>query len=393
MKSGVLSKSRWWVLSALCVLTAGIIVSCSIAANQDSMQNDANLTGFQSDAVAGSAPAPCGEYEYYPNVPCAYTYAQTFYFAKGTTVTFETRKSGTSADVDTVMHLFLTNNPASASWGSNDYGSGKYSYLKAVITAAGWYQLMVQSADYSGRGVCSLYKDGKLFSNVINVGGCTLKMNTAKTGKLTYFACDTAVDTVMWVMDSSDRVQAYNNDYTGLSDFKWGKLSRIDRDIPSKKYMVIASAGVVSTGSKATVYGGMINVWTNMPAAPGMRILTNDAIESAPTQGVDDIMYNCIAWAGGMTNGWIWPAESSSPWYVEGNDLQSFDNFFGNKPARYPGAWTYTRTGATSNNSVIDLYAAVFPTAFYYTHASVGLNGNSQPHGYNWESKDRKSVV
>jgi hypothetical protein len=63
--------------------------------------------------------------------------------------------------------------------------------------------------------------------------------------------------------------------------------------------------------------------------------------------------------------------------------LQCFDNFYSNNPVRYPGAWNYTRTGATAANAVVDLWKTV--TA--YTHASVKEPGNNHPHGYDWESK------
>jgi hypothetical protein len=63
--------------------------------------------------------------------------------------------------------------------------------------------------------------------------------------------------------------------------------------------------------------------------------------------------------------------------------LQCFDNFYGNNPVRYPGAWNYTRTSATAGNSIVDLWK----TATAYTHASVRKPGNNHPHGYDWESK------
>jgi hypothetical protein len=77
---------------------------------------------------------------------------------------------------------------------------------------------------------------------------------------------------------------------------------------------------------------------------------------------------------------------------VAGNPLASFDNFYAANP-RYGfdgEAMTYSRTGATSSNSAVDLW---YNPNYYdigngsYTHGSVTKPGNNQPHGYDWESK------
>lgn len=110
------------------------------------------------------------------------------------------------------------------------------------------------------------------------------------------------------------------------------------------------------------------------------NLTDDDAIRSAPNTGT----YNCISWSGGITSSWVWPPSSLSTYNCSNNNLLlCFDNFYSNNPVRYPGAWNYTRTGATVNNSVVDLWK----TASSYTHASVFKPGNNHPHGYDWESK------
>jgi hypothetical protein len=105
-----------------------------------------------------------------------------------------------------------------------------------------------------------------------------------------------------------------------------------------------------------------------------------DRIRSA----AESSTYNCISWSGAITSFWCWPPSSGSPWH-DSDPLTSFDNFYGNTPqARYSGAPNYTRSGATSSNNSIDLWA----TASGYTHGSIfrlGPDGNY--HGYDWESK------
>ncbi len=83
------------------------------------------------------------------------------------------------------------------------------------------------------------------------------------------------------------------------------------------------------------------------------------------------------------------PADRSNPWY-DPSPIVAFDKYFGNNPLRYPGAWTYTREGATEANSVIDLWSwdsSLGPWT-EFMHASVRRPGNDHPHGYDWESKN-----
>jgi hypothetical protein len=106
-----------------------------------------------------------------------------------------------------------------------------------------------------------------------------------------------------------------------------------------------------------------------------------DCIISAP-QSND---YNCASWAGGRIDlgRYFWASNSptgtnlSSPWYVPGNYLKSWDNFFGNNPPRSSTATTYSRT--PNGLAEISLWTG--------DHAAVRLAGNLQPHGYSWESK------
>ncbi|MFM6924128.1 MAG: hypothetical protein ACKOU7_01375, partial [Ferruginibacter sp.] len=106
-----------------------------------------------------------------------------------------------------------------------------------------------------------------------------------------------------------------------------------------------------------------------------------DAILTAP---MSNGYYNCASWSGGVTSAWIWPPDAMSTYSCNNaNVIQCFDNYYNNVPVRYPGAWNYTRSGATASNAVVD----VWKTAIKYTHASVRKPGNNHPHGYDWESK------
>lgn len=90
--------------------------------------------------------------------------------------------------------------------------------------------------------------------------------------------------------------------------------------------------------------------------------------------------YNCISWAGGITSHWVWPADSLSS-YSAPDSLSAFDIFFASRG--------FTRTGATEDNSVIDLWSRYDSVLFKseYTHASIRKRADSNAHGYDWESK------
>lgn len=116
-----------------------------------------------------------------------------------------------------------------------------------------------------------------------------------------------------------------------------------------------------------------------MPHFPNLK--ADDAIQSAPMSRD----YNCISWTGGIWDYWEWPDNEFSDYYVYGNPLACFDNFYSSE--RYPGCSKFTRNGATVANSVIDLWAKVNGTNKEYTHGSMNFGADDNPHGFAWESK------
>ena len=105
--------------------------------------------------------------------------------------------------------------------------------------------------------------------------------------------------------------------------------------------------------------------------------------------------YNCASWAGGITSGWFWgclyPSQSGgscNPGTFYGSEFSwsTWDNYFGNNPARYAGARTYTRDLANSANAEVALWSTNGSLSGI-THLSNRREANNHPHGYDWESK------
>lgn len=176
------------------------------------------------------------------------------------------------------------------------------------------------------------------------------------------------------------KIRAFNDDYYGGGgDFSWGLASRVKKD-----FTMSISAALVSAYSSYSPTG-TCDLYIKCQNSTIMSYFPNleadDAIQSAPASGT----YNCTSWSGGIINYWEWPPSPYSRYYVFKNPLASFDNFYAANPRYgFPGeAMTYSRSGATSSNSVVDLWALNGS----YTHGSVTKPGNKHPHGYDWESK------
>lgn len=323
---------------------------------------------------------PEGDYAYQLNMNFEYTYYEYFYFTSGQNVVFETKKNDPYAS-DPVMFLFNYNNPVNdGSWSNDDGGSGYQSKISVTIPNTGYYVLLLRSYSSSSSGTSDLYKDGSLYSsNVALAGTKVYNGGISKTGTLNYFTSKLTGDSRLWLEDSSTspgKIKGFNDDYSGSGDFNWGLASRVKQQFsPDIRYALVSSYSSYDPTGTADLYMKLDNS-DIMSYFPNLK--ADDAIKSAPESSA----YNCISWSGGITNDWCWPPSPSSPWY-DPNPLTAFDKYYGNNPSRYSGAWTYTRSGATESNSVVDLWA----NSDGYTHGSVRKPGNDHPHGYDWESK------
>lgn len=327
------------------------------------------------------------DYKYAENVPVTCTYRQTLSLTYGQTVTLSTGKATSYGDTDTVLHLFKADDPSGgASWANDDYNNTDYSRISITVPATGDYELLVHSFDCSA-GRCNIYKDGVLLAENALLGGSKLTADPFFTGVRNFFTANSSdADTILYVMDTSHRVIAYNDDFIyapdAVGDHNWGTDSRVHANIPVSPWYVFVANKTAGTTGTTDIYVGCKDDSEIYPSHQDLDAI--DSIESAACSSG----YNCIAWSGGITFGFIQPfrendqSNSLSPWYDYDPDT-AFDRFYGNEPLRYYGATTYENTLAASE-SVIDLYCH---STLGYSHAAVKKPGNGMPHGYDWESK------
>ena len=326
-------------------------------------------------------PNPLGTYDHVIDTTFAYSHYSTVYLTAGNH-TFTTSGSTTNR----ALTVFNTTN-YDYSWSNVNGGPGGESGLYLIVGLSGYYSIMLRPVVNGTSGTTNIILDGStLVSNAV-IGGKTYAMSSLKGGPLNFFTCKlTGGDTRMIASRYfSSSARGYNDDYYGGGgDWSWGLASRIKKDFSgsdSVQYGYVCAYSPTSTGT-SDVYLGNQNSDVNSTNFPEFPLLkADDAIKAAPSTGA----YNCISWSGGVTAAWIWPPSQYSTYNCPNNstNITCFDNFYSNNPVRYPGAWNYTRTGATVNNSVVDVWAL----NGYYTHGSVRKPGNNHPHGYDWESK------
>ena len=332
-----------------------------------------------ADKVLGN---PQGNYEHAVDTAFAYSTFQWITLTGGITYTFSTY----SSTQDPVLHLFDPANLATSSWYNDDGGGGYECSLTVTIPATATYALLVRPYYGGQSGLTSIKKDGvDLLVNTPIAGQRFI--TTQRTGDLNYFTCKLGggalPDTRLFTLNyAGGAVTGYNDDYSNSTDgtWTWGLSSRIKKNYSAGSSIVFVCAFSTSRTGVSDVYMGNVNGHLPISEPANFPLLkTEDAIQSAPSDGT----YNCISWSGGITSSWSWPPDPLSSWYVANNQLAGFDKFYSNTPVRFPGAWNYTRTGATAANALVDLWKK--GTA--YQHASVTKPGNLNPHGYDWESK------
>jgi hypothetical protein len=346
------------------------------------MKPASNVPADKNNAAGGGANKllanPEGTYGHQVDESFAYTTFMWYYFAPGTTVTFETK----SSTIDPVLHLFNPNNIDAESWSQDDFGGTWESKLTVTIVSGGSYCLLVRPY-YSTTGTTNIYKDGVLVSASTPIGGRNFYNTSTNTGELNFFTCqltgNTNPDTRLFTLPySAAPFTGYNDDYYGTGDYYWYRQSRIKKNFAAIQYYSFVCAYSTTSAGYADTYMAVpnSNVYNYF-----VNLKQDDAIQAAPETGT----YNCISWSGGVTTYWSWPPyDPYNVYYVAGNPLAGFDRFYSNTPVkRYSGAANYTRSGATQYNAVVDLWAY----AGSYTHGSVRKPGNAHPHGYDWESK------
>ncbi len=334
---------------------------------------------------------PQGNYEHEMELDFGYAFYCYVWLNTGSVV-FET----VGATSDPVLHLFHTSYPASHSWTNDDGGSGYNSKITAYITSPGYYFVLIRKYlnPSSVVGTCDLYKNGSLYTSNCAISGSGIVCLKSVTEELNWFTADLTGDSRIWIENQSGfpgKIIAYNDDWSGESDYSWGVSSRVRSNLNTNIRAVIVScySSYNPTGN-CDLYMNCKNSSRPIPNP-------NDAIMSAPYS----TLYNCFSWSGGRDDlgQYFTPYQYTSPWKAisyQGQkeyELYSFDNFYanrddnGNMVVRYTGqlVMNFIREEEYSSNSCVALWSS---SPYYITHASVRKPANDQPHGYDWESKD-----
>lgn len=349
----------------------------------EQMRNMPVLTARENiEAVSPSKvlPNPEGEYAHAMDTAFVYSHYSQVYLTPGN-YTFTTSGSTVSRS----LAVYRSSDYAQSSANVNG-GPGGESYVPISVPSAAYYTIMLRPTSSGASGTTNILQNGSTIVANAVVGGKYYSTSTLRGGDQNFFTCKITGDTRIFTSRyASSSIRGYNDDYYGGGgNWNWGLASRIKKNfngVDSVQYTFVCAYSPSSTGI-CDIYMGCGNSNLHQLEPLNFPNLTDDdAIRSAPSSGT----YNCIAWSGGITTSWVWPPYSLSTYSCSsGNVLQCFDNYYSNNPVRYPGAWNYTRTGATSANSVVDLWKR--PNGDYQ-HASVLEPGNNHPHGYDWESK------
>ncbi|HEV7781412.1 MAG TPA: hypothetical protein VGO58_09100 [Chitinophagaceae bacterium] len=339
----------------------------------------------QEDNIANKVlPNPEGTYVHAIDTSFAYSHYSVIYLGIGS-YAFST----TGSTVAPTLMVFNTTN-LNHSWSNAYGGGGNEASLNIYVSLAGYYSVMLRPSLNNTSGASNILYNGSTLVSSAVIAGKRFGLGGLKGGLINFFTCrlSASSDTRLVVSKySGSSARAYNDDYVpNGGDWGWGVSSRIKRDFTGDEveYVFLCAYSPITTGT-CDVYMGNenSNVYaTNYPEFPLLK--ADDAIKAAPSSGV----YNCISWSGGITSSWSWPPSAYSTYNCSNtgfnySDITCFDNFYANNPVRYPGAWNYTRTGATVSNATVD----VWKLGITYTHGSVRKPGNNHPHGYDWESK------
>jgi len=344
---------------------------------------------------------PACTYIHMMNVPITYTYYRKLTLSAGS-YNFNTApiSGDTYNTVDPVMHLYKINDPHNYSWcNDDDSGYGLQSRISVSNIPAGDYYLVVRaynsyyaSTSLGRQGLVNVYQNGVLLNSNVPVAGYKLDVSSSNSGLLNYFTAYSTGIPIFWLQENGSSAVNWKMKFKGETffyinpmDYYWFDDARMQltKNSSVTYSMMIAAEGAMSFYfGNCDAYGSAMSGSNSANFNGSFNNLKNaDCIISAPASN----NYNCASWAGGRTDlgRYFWASDLpksdnlSSNWYVPGNYWQSWDNFFGNLPMRSATATTYSRT--PNGDAEVSLWTG--------GHAAVKLDGNLQPHGYDWESK------
>ncbi len=321
----------------------------------------------------------------YREVPWfGYTFYTNAYFRQGQTVICA------SEGVNGIQHfleVFDSGFPDKNSWSAISK-DGK-AQLVVTIPRSGTYIIKVRTYKNGTTGLCNLIVNNQM--RYENVPICSMGVNLGKfvdsSNTQNIFTVSNGCDPIIWLMKgdspSNCTVFTYNDNYASKGDYEWNYNSRIKQKLPK---IIDVSRMVISSSSSFNPIGNC-EIYAGSKSSPITYYFENLKEDDALASGLASSTYNCISWTGGITSYWEWPCYPGSAYYIHGeaNSLACFDLFYSSE--RFPGCIRYTRSGATANNSAVDLWGFLNNGVYEYTHGSISKNSDKNHHGYDWESK------
>lgn len=322
------------------------------------------------------------------DVPVVYTYQRKI--TVSSTETMEIHTTPVDDDdyysVDTYMYLYKIDDPYRYSW-TNDNSTGYHSKITATLPKGDYYLVIrAKQSQYATQktprqGLVNVYCNGELLNEKVPVSGYLVDAPVKSKGAINFFTSKTSASVRLFLIDG-DRMVFNSEPYTyyAPADYYWMEGARkkitFKKTDANWKVLVSATGGWWINYGKCDLYAGFEDAPSKyMSKFPNLK--SGDAILMAG----DNSSYNSAAWAGGITDRNIWIGNSSkgSP-YV----WKTWDDYFGNKPARYEKAPSYTRTGRGARSIVV---YSKDSTMNGITHFAVMNRANNQLHGFDCESK------
>ena len=338
-------------------------------------------------------------FDYYPGVTPYYTYFEKVYYNAGQTITCMTDKTSSSV-FPHVVEIFSEKKPHQHTWSFYNSGVGYAGGGYATVPETGYYYVRVRATEAKQSGLLniSITRPIPNLPVVYNVyepsqhtlGYCSFTRACSTNSFISLeekVPLNTLAGRVVAFDDGNtlplkpdfqtyDSINITSNyDLRIIQDFGVG-AAIIDPAVDnSKKHLIHLYSSYSSNYRSCILYVGLGQGFRSGPGISGW---------DAP---------DCISWAAGLTlfNN---PNDKASPYYVPGDIVASFDNFFGNiaangKPrSRYEGATTYERVAANSSDAFIDIYGGISPTSVTVSHAAVRKGADGHEHGFAWESKN-----
>ena len=327
---------------------------------------------------------PEGNYVYSMNMPVKYTYYRTVSLTAGQS--FFVATDGVN-NFGHILELFHATKPDQYSW-VNKSNSRCLASIDITIPESGTYYVRVRSSKNAASGTTNLNINGQNYYYGIPLYSMGIRVKQDNETIYNTFTCYATnnTDPRIWIEEGAGsanpgKISAFNDDYSGGGgNFNWGSNSRIKTIFPRTMHAVqVTSYGSSTPVGTCDLYAKCRNSGI-YPYFPNLK--ADDAIQSAPAS----TNYNAFAWSGGITQRREWPDSRTSEYFVDGDPLASFDNFYGDDRHTFCGI--QSRTGATEANSVVDLYGTLNSDgSVTFDFASITKGADFHPHGYAWETK------